>query len=430
MTNVHDDDLPGSAPPAGTELPRALQAPTEPAGAAFIAAITLATVALFLCYIGVLSLLLPLQISLLAPEDKVGVFSLFTGVSVVIAIVANPLAGALSDRTTSRFGRRRPWILAGGVLMAASLFVMWQATALPMLFVGWCGIQLFSNFALAAITATIPDRVPVTQRGRISGIYGLALPIGAIVGATVVGQLFTAQPTNAYLVMIAAVLLTHVPLGLFLRDEVLPKGYCPAFRIGAFVKSFWIDPRQHPDFAWAWLTRFIPFIGYFMATNYILFFLQDAVRYPEAVQGASTFTIISTLVIIISTLLGGFLADRLGRYKIFVIVSVSILAAAMLVLAFFQTWEFVLVAAALFGFGFGAYSAVDVAIITLTLPSAENRAKDMGIANIASTLPQALAPVIAGAILGLTQSYTLLYAAAAAFVLLGIAAVVPIKVVR
>ena len=167
-----------------------------------------------------------------------------------------------------------------------------------------------------------------------------------------------------------------------------------------------------------------------MGTTYILYYLQDAVKYPSPVQGASTFTIVTTVVVIVSTLLAGFLSDRLGRRKPFVMLSVCLLAIAMLLLAFFQTWQFVLIAAAFLGVGFGAYIAVDVAITTLVLPSAEGRGKDLGIINIASTLPQSLAPVLAGVILGVSHSYTLLYIGAAVFVLLGILVVQPIKAIR
>src|SRR5207249_4347481 len=136
---------------------------------------------------------------------------------------------------------------------------------------------------------------------------------------------------------------------------------------------FWINPRKYPDFGWAWLTRFIPLIGYFLATTYVLYYLQDVVKYPAALQGASTFSIVATVVSLLSTVLGGFLSDRLKLRKPFVMVGVSIIAVAMLLLAFFQTWAVVLVAAAILGFGLGAYLAVDVAIVTLVLPSAENR---------------------------------------------------------
>lgn len=423
-------DLAVSSPTTERGVLEALQAPSRPVGLGFMTGITAATLALFIAYIGIGALLLPFQIGQLAPENKVAVLSVFTGISVLFAVVANPLAGALSDRTTSRFGRRRPWIFLGGLMTAVSLFLMWRATTLPLLFIGWCGIQIFSNFSLATVAATIPDQVPERQRGAVSGIYGLAIPLGGILGALLVGQVFKAAPTNAYLFIIVAVLVTHLALAALMADKILPKGYLPPFRLGEFLKGFWVDPRKHPDFAWAWLIRFIPFIGYFMGTNYILYYLQDVVKYPSPVQGASTFTILSTAVSILSTLLGGFLSDRVQRRKLFVMVSMVILAAAMLLLAFFQTWPFVLLAAAVLGFGFGAYLAVDVAITTLVLPSAQDRAKDLGIVNIASTLPQSLAPVIAGVVIGTAKSYTLLYVLAAVFILLGIFFVGRIRSVR
>ena len=141
-------------------------------------------------------------------------------------------------------------------------------------------------------------------------------------------------------------------------------------------------------------------------------------------------SIIAAVVSLFSTILGGFLSDRLQKRKLFVIVGMCIMAAAMLLLAFFQVWPAAVVAAAVMGFGLGTYLAVDVAIVTLVLPSAKNRAKDMGIVNIANTLPHSLAPVIAGFILGMTHSYSFLYIAATIFVLLGIFTVMPIKAVR
>ena len=101
--------------------------------------------------------------------------------------------------------------------------------------------------------------------------------MGAILGAILIGQVFKAAPANAYLVILVIVLVINIPFTLFLSDKALPKGYPPAFRLGAFLKGFWISPRRYPDFGWAWLTRFIPLIGYFMGTTYILYYLRDAV---------------------------------------------------------------------------------------------------------------------------------------------------------
>jgi len=422
-------DLPNGTPFA--DVPEAVQTPTQPVSLVFMVALTAAGTSLYILYTGIGALLLPYQVSLLAPKDKVVVLGVFTGIAVLVALVANPIAGALSDRTTSRFGRRRPWILIGGMLTVVGLLFMWQASNLPLLFIGWCSIELFSNCALAALTATIPDQVPEAQRGTVSGIYGLATSLGGIVGAVVGGQLFKDTPTNAYVVMLVIVLVTILPFTIILPDKVLPKGYLPALNLGEFLKNFWVNPREHPDFAWAWLTRFIPFVGYFLGTTYVLYYLEDAVKHPDALQGASTFSIIATVVSLLSTVLGGFLSDKFKRRKPFVVAGMIIIAVSMLTLAFFPTWEAVLVAAGILGFGLGAYLAVDVAIVTLVLPSAEDRGKDMGIVNIANTLPHSIAPVFAGVILALTgNSYVFLYVAAALFALLGILTVRPIKAVR
>ena len=422
-------DLPNETP--SPNLPEAVQAPTQPVSLIFMIALTAAGTSMYILYTGIGALLLPYQVGLLAPTNKVVVLGVFTGIAVLVALVANPLAGAFSDRTTSRFGRRRPWIVIGALLTVVGLLFMWRANSLPLLFIGWCSVELFSNCTLAALTATIPDQVPENQRGTVSGIFGLATSLGGILGAIIGGQIFRSTPTSAYVVMLVIVLVTTLPFAALLPDKVLPKGYFPSFHLGAFLKNFWINPREHPDFGWAWLTRFIPLMGYFLATTYVLYYLQDAVRHPDALQGASTFSIVATVVSLLSTVLGGFLSDKFKRRKPFVVVGMIIIAISLFTLAFFPTWQAVLIAAGILGFGLGAYLAVDVAIVTLVLPSAENRAKDMGIINIANTLPHSLAPVLAGAILALTgNSYPILYVVAALFALLGILTVRPIKAVR
>jgi MFS family permease len=429
MEDIQDVNLTLSPTPSlGT--PEALQAPTRQVGRGFMFALTAAAISLYILYAGIGALLLPFQIGLLDPANKVVILSFFTSITVLIALFANPLAGAFSDRTTSRFGRRRPWIFVGGLLTVVGLLFMWQANSIPLLFLGYCLVELFSNLALATLVATIPDQVPENQRGTVSGIFGLATGLGGILGAILAGQIFKSAPTNAYVVMFLIVLVTTIPFALLLHDKVLPKGYMPAFHLGAFLKNFWVNPRRYPDFGWAWLTRFVPFVGYFLGITYIFYYLEDVVKYPAALQGASTFSIIAAVVSLLSTLLGGFLSDRFQRRKLFVIAGMIIMAISFLLLAFFQSWIAVLVAAAVLGFGLGAYLAVDVAIVTLVLPSAENRAKDMGIVNIANTLPHSVAPVLAGFILALTHSYSVLYLAATIFVLLGIFTVMPIKAVR
>jgi MFS family permease len=433
---MEDLALPSAVPsPEPDTLPEALQTPTRSVSVGFMLALTLANAVLYMCYVGIGGLLLPLQISSIDPANKVANLGIVISISVLLALVGNPLAGALSDRTTSRFGRRRPWIFVGALVSALALAIMMSAQTIIMIFIGWAAFQLFSNFVLAALTAIIPDQIPEAQRGTVSGIVGLAGSVGSIIGAILIGIVIK-TPAPSYLLLIVLVLIVLVPYSLLLREKALPKEYVQKFHPGAFLKNFWIDPRKHPDFAWAWLTRFIPVFGYFLGTGYLFYYLQDAVHYERLFpgqsveQGVSTLTIISTLVAIIFTVLGGILSDRFKRRKPFIVLANILVAAALLVFGFVPSWPVLLVTVAVLGVGFGTYLAVDTALVTQVLPSANDRAKDMGIVNIANTLPQSLAPAVAAFIISSTHSYFALFAAGTVIMLLGLLVVRPIRAVR
>ena len=148
--------------PDSPRLPEALQPPLQPVSVGFMIALALANAALYLCYFGIGVLLLPLQISTIDPANKVVDLGVVTSISVLLALIGNPLAGALSDRTTSRFGRRRPWIFSGAIVSALALALMMSAQSIIVLSLGWAIFQLFSNFVLAALAALIPDQIPET----------------------------------------------------------------------------------------------------------------------------------------------------------------------------------------------------------------------------------------------------------------------------
>jgi MFS family permease len=339
-------------------------------------------------------LLLPLQISTIDPAKKFINLSIVSSVAVLLALIGNPLAGALSDRTTSRFGRRRPWILGGAIASVLALALMMSAHAIIMLSVGYAIFQLFSNCVLAALAAIIPDQIPETQRGTVSGLVGLATSVGSIFGAVVIGLIIKA-PGPSYGLLIILLLAILIPFAVSLRENALPRAAVPSFRVGAFLRNFWVDPRKHPDFGWAWLTRFVPVFGYSLGTGYLFYYLQDAVHYERLFpgqtteQGVSTLTIISTLSAIVFTVLGGILSDRLRRRKPFIVIAYCLVAGTL-----------------------------------------ADRAKDLGIVNIANTLPQSLAPAVAVFIISASHSYFALYVTGAIILLLGILVVRPIKAVR
>ncbi len=428
-----------AAAQAGGALPAALQAPTRAVGIGFTAMLCLANVALWLSMQPVALILLPRQVETFVSKAQIAdALGLILGVGAFVSIFSNALAGAFSDRTTSRFGRRRPWLLLCSLLTAATLALLANAPAIYVLVIGWGLYQLFANGVLAALVAIVPDRVPEAQRGSVSAFVGLALPLAQVVGSVLIALVVTETHAGYYLLI--AQLLIIIGIFVFTQpDAPLPKGYMPPFKLWPFIKSFWIDPRRYPDFGWVWITRFLVIFGYSAGTSLLYLYLQFAIHLtnnaskngPSIGLGIVEVQLIAVGLLVVSSIIGGMLSDRFKRRKPFVMVSTALIAIALLSLGFFYAWPFVLAAAGVLGFGFGAYLAVDIALVTQVLPSAHDRGKDMGIFNIANALPQSFAPIAAAFFLDhFNNSFAAVFIFAAAVTLLGALLVQPIKSVR
>jgi len=409
----------------------ALAEPERRVTPVWTAGVVLVNVGINAAFFGPLQVLLGQQAAAFSEPDKEAILALVTGAGAAVSLVANPLFGAFSDRTTARRGRRVPWVLFGAVLGAAALIALAGAPGVAAMTLLWCLVQAGCNGAYAAITAAIPDRVPVPQRGTVGGLAAMGQTAGILAGAVIAAAV--AGNFAAGYVVCAVALLAGVVLYYFKNDDVpLPAQARPPLSLGGFVRGFWISPARYPDFAWAWLTRLLVNIGNHMVTLYLLFFLNDAVRVRETqgiepAFGVLILTGLYAVMVIITSVVGGRLSDRLGRRKPLVIISSAVIAAASLILAFAPTWPGALIGASVLGVGFGCYLAVDFALITQVLPTALNRGKDLGVINIANSLPQVLAPLIAYPFVAFWGGYVALYVAAAVIGLLGAVFVVKIK---
>jgi MFS family permease len=414
---------------------QALQEPVRPVRIPFVLALALAQAAIFLALLPTVLILLPLQIEQFDAVNKTTLLGLASGVGAVLAILVNPVAGALSDRTTSRFGRRRPWIFAGAILTPASLLIMMMANGITTLFFGVLCFEVSLNITLSALTAILPDRVPVQQRGLAGALVGMAAPIAGMGGSVLVGSVIQ-DVKLSYLVIAGMVFVILMPFALLVPDERLPREHLPPFDFGKFLKSFWISPRKYPDFARVWLARCLSSIGYYCVLGFLLYYLQDAIHYTKIFphqsvsQGVALLMVVSTVVMFVSAFLGGFFSDRFKRRKPFVIAASTFMALGLFVFALFPSWTAAIIAEAILGLGFGAYGSVDQALATQVLPSERDRAKDMGMINIANILPQTLGSALAIPILSLTHSYSLLFALTGLITLAGSWVVVGIKSVR
>ncbi|WP_231391882.1 MFS transporter [Arthrobacter sp. 35W] len=407
-------------------VPTALDEPQVNVRARWTTAVVLVNVGINAAFFGPIQVLLGQQAIAMDEANKEGILALVTGCGAAVSLVANPLFGTFSDRTTSRFGRRIPWVLLGAILGVIGLLGLAVAPTVAAMAALWCVVQLGCNGALAAITAAVPDRVPIRQRGTIGGMASMGTVLGILVGAAIAAAVGT-NFVPGYAVC-AAVLLLGVLYYLFVgEDQRLDPALRPAFSWHAFFTGFWVSPRKYPDFGWAWITRFLVNVGNHLVTLYLLFFLRDAVGYDSPELGVLILTGIYAIMTLITSVIGGRWTDRVGRRKPFVIGSSVIIALAALILAFFPTWAGALVGAAVLGVGYGAYLAVDFALLTQVLPSALSRGKDLGVINVANSLPQVIAPVIAFPLVYSLGGYVTLYVVAAVIGLLGAVFVVKIR---
>ncbi|MFE9855452.1 MFS transporter [Streptomyces sp. NPDC005780] len=392
--------------------------PTVPVKAVWTVDLSLATLAVFMAFMTPIQILLPLQLEHIDPHDKNDALSLVTGLGALVAVLANPLAGAWSDRTTSRFGRRRPWILGGALAGAAGLSITATQHTVAGVAVGWCLAQAGLNAMLAGVTTPIADRVPLTQRAQVSGWTGIMQSFGLVLGALITTLLITGV-RSGYVTLAVLTVALALPFVLRHSEPPLTRALRPAFDARAFARSLWVSPRRHPDFGWAWLTRFLINLGNALGTLYLFYFLADAVHYDDPGTGVLILTVTYTLCAALTAIPAGVLSDRLGRRKVFVVVCSLVMAAAAVLLAALHTWPSALAAAAVLGAGYGIYLAVDQALVTQVLPEATDRAKDLGVINIANSGPQVLAPALASPIITHLGGYTGLYATAALVILIG-----------
>jgi len=406
-----------------SDVPAALAEPVIPVRTRFIALLTLASLGLYTGMFGIANLLLPRQAAMISPDGKETAFALISSLGALAAVLANPLIGAMSDRTTSRFGRRHRWTIGGAVIAAIALILLGHQTTLLGMVVLWCVAMAGMNGMQASLIAEVPDHVPVKQRAVTSAFMGVMPAAGTVIGVVLAAYVFTGL-LEGYVALAAMVLLLALPFVLTTRDAVLSRSALAPFRWRDFLAGFWISPRQHPDFAWAWITRFMMQLGSAMFTLYLLFFLRDVIHYEQAFpgkrseEGVFILTLIYTICSLLTATTVGYLSDRSGRRKLFVIASGLVQGAAMLLLAVWQTWLGVQCVTAILALGYGAYIAVDQAMITQVLPAAGDRGKDLGVINFAIAGPYALAPVFAAPLV--TQlGYPALCAVAGTVLVLG-----------
>ncbi|MBF4764465.1 MFS transporter [Nocardioides islandensis] len=402
-------------------------------GWSFVASYAAAYLATSLVFIAPLLVTLALKVNALVGTDRgADSLSLVASVGSFVALVANPLFGRLSDRTTSRYGRRRPWLLIGLVGGTSGIVVVATADAVWQVLLGWCVAQLFFNALLAALVAVLPDQVPPEQRGTVAGVLGVCLPL-ASVGGTYVVNVFSGHELAMFLAPCVIGGFFIVVFALVLDDRRLEPTDRPAWSLRQLVSTYYVSPHRYPDFAWAFVSRFLFVLAYAFLVTYQAFYLLEHLGSTTAEVPHQIFlgTLVQAAVVVTAALVGGRLSDLTGRRKPFVVAASTVYGVALVVVAVAAGFDGYLVGMAIAGLGFGLYQAVDLALVADVLPETGDAAKDLGVLNIAGALPFSLAPALAPAILAVgAGSYRVLYVVAGLCAVLGAAAILPVRRVR
>ena len=420
---------------AGAALePRAAAEPAESrVGWGFISLYTLAYMSTCLVFLAPALVSLALKVNSLVGTDRApNNLSLITGIGALVSLFGNPFFGRMSDRTSSRLGMRRPWMVIGLVGGSLGILIVALAPDIAVVLIGWCIAQLFFNALLAAMVAVLPDQVPPVQRGLVSGILGVCLPVASVTGTYLV-QLFAGNQLAMFMAPCAIGGAFILLFAATLKDRRLAKEDRPSWSLREFLGTFYVNPRRSPDFAWAFASRFMFVMAYAVLTTYQAYYLLKKIGSAQDDVPHQIFlgTLTQSVVLVAASLAAGKLSDRTGRRKIFVAAASVVYGIALFAVAVASSFNGFLVGMAIGGLGFGMYMAVDLALVADVLPDEGSTAKDLGVLNIAGALPFSVAPAVAPAILAIGGgSYGVLYAFAGVCAVIGAFAILPVRRVR
>lgn len=401
----------------------------------FVLGIMLGQLGIFIALMGPATVSIQIKASQLAssPAEAASITAFAVTPGALAAVIFNALGGRISDRSTSRFGRRRPWLIIGSLGMLVGLALIALAPGAALMAVGWFLAQAAGNLALAAYVASISDQLSPAQYGRASGLVGIAGNLAVMI-ATWLASAFAGSMLTLFLVPGLIGMVLVLAFAFMLPEPVLRENRLP-FNLRELALTFWRNPVKFPDFGLAWGGRFTIILASYMFTTFRLLYMENhlGLEPGDAVGAVATGVTIYTVTSMVASLLAGWLSDVLGRRKILVAASILIFGVATYLLLHADTVTAFYVVEAIMGLAYGAYIAVDLALVLEVLPDREQAGKDMGVFNIANALPQSLAPAFGGfllATLGGGTDFTALLVAALAIAVLGAAMTMFIRGVK
>jgi MFS family permease len=374
-------------------------------------------------------ILLPTILLLYVPNDqKNGVLGLLTGVGLIIAMIIQPVAGAISDRWASRWGRRRPLVFLGTITDFLFLGVLAIAGGLPGLAIGYIGLQFTSNTAHGPVQGLLPDLVPPEQLGRGSAVKSALDMLGLIVASLLMGRFLLENGSNwlTAVVIVAAVLAITTLITLAGSREQDSRGKASTAPLHEKPwDMFRVQWSTAPGFAWLILSRFVFLAGVYGVQAFAQYFIRDTLGVADPVKLTGDLMAAIAVSLTAFAFGSGWLCDRFGRKPLHVVAALLVAGGSLLMIMAHSPTA-VLLCGSIIGAGAGVFITSNWALATDLAPQAE-AGKFLGLTNLATAGAGALSRFTGPALdwlnnlqPGRFMGYTALFISSAFFALLAL----------
>lgn len=331
-----------------------------------------------------MTIAVPAETVRLAPVQHVGVLAVLASIAALAAMLVPPLGGWLSDTLRRRGGSRRTFVAAGLLIDVAALIALANAHSLL-----WFGFFLVlatagANVALCAYQALLPELVPRSHWGAVSGVRGATTLAGTVLGFAIAG----AMPDPRLTFFAAAAIIAAGGLSLFGVGE------------GVYGDEDHAHVRDWHDFVVVFVARTLVFFGLIMLQTFVLFFFRDVQRVGDPSAGTALYAFATIAGAVGSSIYLGLLSDRVPR-KLITALAGAAMALSTIGFALAPALSWILPFAVLFGIGFGGVISSGWALAMDAIPKLRDVARDLGLWGIATLLPNVIAPLVGGWLIGI-----------------------------
>lgn len=335
-------------------------------------------------------ILLPAVLLNYVPDAQKNTYlGLLTFAGLIIAMVIQPVTGALSDGWTSRFGRRRPLAFVGTLFDFVFLSVLAWSGGLFWLFVGYVGLQFSSNIAHGPMQGLLPDRVPSSQMGVASSLKTFMDMVSLVLASLLAGRLLdpvTRDPAPIMIVVMSFLAIAASITFLGVREE--PAQRHERMNWKAALSVFRIDFRDNSSYWWLIAERLLFLIGIYGMQAFAQYYLQDVLRVPDPPKQTGDLLAALTLTMMVLIIAAGWMTDRYGAKRILSI-GTFVSAGGMLLMLLAADMRGLLIFGSILGAGLGLFLTSNWALANSLAPQQE-AGKYLGLTNLATAGAAAL----------------------------------------